>query len=98
MRTRHTGHEDATRGEMGELDEAVTGCRACPRLVAWREKVATEKRAAYRDQEYWGRPAPMAATAPAGYLPGTARATCSSPRCTPSAWLTSRSPPTAATG
>src|SRR5919109_1872544 len=58
MRTRHTGHEDATRGEMGELDKAVTECRACPRLVAWREKVATEKRAAYRDQEYWGRPVP----------------------------------------
>ena len=58
MRIRHTGHEDATCGEMGELDEAVTGCRACPRLVAWREKVAAEKRAAYRDQEYWGRPVP----------------------------------------
>jgi uracil-DNA glycosylase family 4 len=33
-------------------------CRACPRLVAWREKVAVEKRAAYRDEEYWGRPVP----------------------------------------
>jgi uracil-DNA glycosylase family 4 len=36
----------------------VAGCRACPRLVAWREHVAQEKRAAYRDQEYWGRPIP----------------------------------------
>ena len=33
-------------------------CRACPRLVAWREQVATEKRAAFRDEEYWGRPVP----------------------------------------
>lgn len=33
-------------------------CRACPRLVAWRERVAREKRASYRDEEYWGRPVP----------------------------------------
>jgi len=33
-------------------------CRACPRLVEWRERVAAEKRAAYRDEEYWGRPIP----------------------------------------
>lgn len=43
---------------MEELDRAVTGCRACPRLVAWREEVAHLKRAAFRDQEYWGRPVP----------------------------------------
>ncbi len=43
---------------VGELDEALVGCRACPRLVQWRELVAREKRAAYRDQEYWGRPVP----------------------------------------
>ena len=36
----------------------MVGCRACPRLVAWREQVAEEKRAAYRDEEYWGRPIP----------------------------------------
>jgi uracil-DNA glycosylase family 4 len=36
----------------------VVGCFACPRLVAWRELVAAEKRAAYRDQEYWARPVP----------------------------------------
>jgi len=36
----------------------VVTCRACPRLVAWREQVALERRAAYRDQEYWGRPVP----------------------------------------
>ena len=36
----------------------VTTCRLCPRLVEWREKVAAEKRASYRDWEYWGRPVP----------------------------------------
>jgi uracil-DNA glycosylase family 4 len=43
-------------------------CRACPRLVAWREKVAVEKRAAYRDQEYWGRPVPGIGPADASLL------------------------------
>ena len=33
-------------------------CRRCPRLVEWRERVAREKRAAFRDQVYWGRPIP----------------------------------------
>ncbi|MCB0196767.1 MAG: uracil-DNA glycosylase, partial [Anaerolineae bacterium] len=33
-------------------------CRACPRLVEWREQIAREKRRAYRDFEYWGRPVP----------------------------------------
>jgi uracil-DNA glycosylase family 4 len=41
-----------------ELNECIIGCRRCPRLVAWRERVAREKRAAYRDEEYWGRPVP----------------------------------------
>ncbi len=36
----------------------MVACRACPRLVAWREQVARDKRAAYRDQTYWGRPIP----------------------------------------
>ena len=51
-------HEDPTPGELGALDDEVTQCRACPRLVAWREQVAVEKRAAFRDQTYWGRPVP----------------------------------------
>jgi len=33
-------------------------CRACPRLVAWREQVAIEKRRAFADHDYWGRPVP----------------------------------------
>ena len=40
------------------LTDDVSTCRACPRLVAWREQVAEEKRAAFRDQEYWGRGVP----------------------------------------
>ncbi|GAA0584225.1 uracil-DNA glycosylase [Streptomyces crystallinus] len=40
------------------LDAQVIRCRACPRLVAWREEVAATKRAAYREWEYWGRPVP----------------------------------------
>ncbi|MHA6802415.1 uracil-DNA glycosylase [Salinifilum ghardaiensis] len=43
---------------LGELDREVTSCRACPRLVEWREEVARVKRAAFRDEEYWGRPVP----------------------------------------
>src|SRR3954447_21405875 len=40
------------------LNEAVIDCRRCPRLVRWREQVAREKRAAFRDWDYWGRPMP----------------------------------------
>ncbi|HEY2651130.1 MAG TPA: uracil-DNA glycosylase [Solirubrobacteraceae bacterium] len=36
----------------------MIACRRCPRLVAWREQVAREKRAAFRDEHYWGRPLP----------------------------------------
>lgn len=41
-----------------ELNRQVVVCRACPRLVAHREQVAREKRRAYMDWEYWGRPVP----------------------------------------
>ncbi|TDQ04247.1 uracil-DNA glycosylase [Labedaea rhizosphaerae] len=44
--------------ELSALDHQVVTCRKCPRLVAWREEVAVVKRAAFRDQEYWGRPVP----------------------------------------
>jgi uracil-DNA glycosylase family 4 len=43
---------------MGALSRRVADCRRCPRLVSWREEVAREKRAAFRDEEYWGRPVP----------------------------------------
>ena len=42
----------------GALRSEVVACRACPRLVAWREEVARTKRAAFRDEHYWGRPVP----------------------------------------
>jgi uracil-DNA glycosylase family 4 len=38
------------------LGAEIIECRACPRLVEWRETVARDKRAAFRDQDYWGRP------------------------------------------
>jgi uracil-DNA glycosylase family 4 len=40
------------------LDARVSVCRACPRLVAWREEVAVLKRRAFADEDYWGRPVP----------------------------------------
>ena len=54
--------------DLAELDAALVDCRACPRLVAWREHVAREKRAAYRDEEYWGRPVPGFGPADASLL------------------------------
>ncbi len=46
-------------GSVAELDAAVSVCRACPRLVQWRETIATEgKRASFANQPYWGRPGP----------------------------------------
>jgi uracil-DNA glycosylase family 4 len=41
---------------LDHLTARVSVCRACPRLVAWRERVAADRRAAYRDEPYWGRP------------------------------------------
>lgn len=59
-------YPDARRGgtafdtldALHELDARVSVCRACPRLVRWREEVAQLKRASYADQPYWGRPSP----------------------------------------
>jgi uracil-DNA glycosylase len=47
-------HPNALRA----LRDEVVLCRRCPRLVDWRERVALQKRAAFADQEYWGRPVP----------------------------------------
>jgi uracil-DNA glycosylase len=44
--------------ELATLEREITSCRRCPRLVEWREKVAREKRAAFSDETYWGRPVP----------------------------------------
>lgn len=43
---------------LGPLHEEISACRACPRLVEWREQIAREKRRAYRDWTYWGRAVP----------------------------------------
>lgn len=48
----------AVAGSLDELDAAVSVCRACPRLIQWREEVAVVKRKSYADEPYWGRPAP----------------------------------------
>ena len=44
--------------ELARLEAEITACRACPRLVAWREQVGRERRAAFRDDDYWARPVP----------------------------------------
>jgi uracil-DNA glycosylase len=41
-----------------QLNAEIVACRRCPRLVEWRERVAREKRAAFADKQYWGRPVP----------------------------------------
>ena len=46
----------ASADSLDEVDARSSVCRACPRLVAWREQVAEVKRASYAGQQYWGRP------------------------------------------
>ncbi len=60
MPARRGGPGGRTGGEsaLAELEREVTACRRCPRLVAWREEVASVKRAAFAQEEYWGRPLP----------------------------------------
>ncbi|WP_029138854.1 uracil-DNA glycosylase [Nakamurella lactea] len=53
-------------GTLGDLDALVGSCRACPRLVAWREEVAANPRASFAGQTYWGRAVP-------GFGPADAR-------------------------
>lgn len=43
---------------LSRVQDEIVACRACPRLVAWRERVALDKRAAFRGWDYWGRPVP----------------------------------------
>src|SRR5213592_1690520 len=56
--TAGTGENPTCVESLDALERRITRCRKCPRLVEWRERVAREKRAAYRDEEYWGRPVP----------------------------------------
>jgi uracil-DNA glycosylase family 4 len=48
----------ASGSDLGRLQSRVVDCRRCPRLVEWRERVAREKRAAFAEEHYWGRPIP----------------------------------------
>jgi uracil-DNA glycosylase family 4 len=75
----HDAHEAArlagTARSLDVLAARSSVCRACPRLVAWREEVATVKRRAFADQEYWGRPVPgFGATEPRILIVGLAPA------------------------
>jgi uracil-DNA glycosylase family 4 len=54
--------------ELAELEREVVACRRCPRLVAWREQVARDKRAAFAGETYWGRPIPGFGDSDAGIL------------------------------
>jgi uracil-DNA glycosylase family 4 len=49
---------NAQQEPLQSLTETIIACRKCPRLVEWREKVARERRRAYRQETYWGRPVP----------------------------------------
>jgi uracil-DNA glycosylase family 4 len=46
------------RATLAKLTAEIVACRRCPRLVEWRERVAREKVARFRDEPYWGRPVP----------------------------------------
>jgi uracil-DNA glycosylase len=48
----------ASAGTLAELAARQSVCRACPRLVAWREQVAAVRRRSFADEQYWGRPVP----------------------------------------
>src|SRR6201997_1676751 len=57
-----------TSAHLRVLNEEIVSCRKCPRLVKYRERVAREKRCAYREWEYWGKPVPGFGDAPAQLL------------------------------
>jgi len=60
---------------LAALDAQIIECRRCPRLVEWREEVARTKRAAFADDEYWGRPVPgLGVAEPAIWIVGLAPA------------------------
>jgi uracil-DNA glycosylase family 4 len=56
------------RAALAELTAEIIACRRCPRLVEWRERVAREKVARFRDETYWGRPVPGFGDPAAGIL------------------------------
>ncbi|MBI2709369.1 MAG: uracil-DNA glycosylase [Actinobacteria bacterium] len=56
--TYRVGRQNRSVDSLALVEAEVVACRACPRLVEWRERVAEEKRAAYAGEEYWARPIP----------------------------------------
>ncbi len=65
----------ASAQTLAEVTARESVCRACPRLVTWREQVAVERRRAFADQRYWGRPVPgWGADAPKVLIVGLAPA------------------------
>ena len=57
MSNRHSGEgRNPELTTIAEVQQQVISCRACPRLVEWREETARVKRRMYRDEDYWGRP------------------------------------------
>jgi uracil-DNA glycosylase family 4 len=56
--TAASGAGSQTSRALADLEARITSCTRCERLVAWREEVAREKRRAYADEDYWGRPVP----------------------------------------
>jgi uracil-DNA glycosylase family 4 len=85
------------------LEQEVVACRRCPRLVAWREQVAREKRASFAAEEYWGRRSRASATPPracssSAWRPPPTAATARG-ACSPAtARATGSSPPCTAPG
>jgi uracil-DNA glycosylase family 4 len=53
-----TARDDPAVGALAAIRDEIVACRACPRLVAWREEAARTKVARFADQEYWGRAVP----------------------------------------
>src|ERR1039458_9131399 len=49
---------DSTTARLAGGEGEIEGCRRCPRLVAWREKVGADRRRSFRDETYWARPVP----------------------------------------
>ena len=68
MDAEYIQNDGETELELTVLQEKIVECRLCPRLVDYRERVAIEKRRAYRDWEYWGRPVPSFGDPEAGLL------------------------------
>src|SRR5262249_49815801 len=54
----HAGTLSRSVDSLANVTDEIVNCFKCPRLVAWREEVARQKRAAFRDWDYWGRPVP----------------------------------------